>query len=325
MTDRTAQVFEIVRGTTHDGPGMRTTVFLKGCSLNCSWCQNPEGISRKLEISWEAGKCIHCLECIKACKKGALFEETRGIVRDKSKCILCGDCVEACPSHAMEFTARKWTMDSLIKEVLKDYDYYDSFGGGVTVSGGEPLIQNEFIIPFFKKLKEHGVHTALDTCGLVPKEILIKALKYTDLVLFDLKFIDETLHKKYTDHSNKLILKNLIAVTEEIRKLRNKKTQSGKELKLWIRTPLIPGATATPENLTAIASFIQENISDIVERWELCTFNRACISKYDKLDLKWEFENTPTMKQKDVDSLKKSALSAGFDKEKLIVTGLTKK
>ena len=326
MSDRTAQVFEIVRGTTHDGPGMRTTVFLKGCSLHCSWCQNPEGISTKPEISWEAVKCIHCLECINTCKKGALSEKPGGIVRDRSKCKLCGDCVEACPSHAMEFTSKEWTMDSLIKEVLKDYDYYCSFGGGVTVSGGEPLIQNEFIIPFFQKLKEHGAHTALDTCGLIPKEVLMNVLKYTDLVLFDLKFIDEALHKQYTGSSNKLILENLIAVAEEIRRSGSgKKPYSGKGTKLWIRTPLIPGATATSENLTAIASFIQENIADIVERWELCTFNRACISKYNKLDLKWEFEDIPTMRQKDIDGLEKSALSAGFDIEKLVVSGLTKK
>ena len=141
-----------------------------------------------------------------------------------------------------------------------------------------------------------------------------------------MKFIDEALHKQYTGSSNKLILENLIAVAEEIRRSGSgKKPYSGKGTKLWIRTPLIPGATATSENLTAIASFIQENIADIVERWELCTFNRACISKYNKLDLKWEFEDIPTMRQKDIDGLEKSALSAGFDIEKLVVSGLTKK
>ncbi len=324
MTDKTCDVFEIVRGTTHDGPGIRTTVFLKGCPLNCSWCQNPEGISVNPEISWEAVKCIRCLDCIAACKTGAISEKDVRLVRDRTACTLCGACVEACPSHAMEFTSRKWTLGSLVKEVLKDYDYYIAFGGGVTASGGEPLCQHEFVSTFFKQLRIRNVHTALDTCGLAPKEAFDAVLPYTNHVLFDLKLMDDSMHIKYTGKSNKLILKNLIVVAETIRKSRHiKNSQSNQTIKLWIRTPLIPGATATPGNLKMISSFICEHLADVIERWELCTFNKICVNKYKKLDLEWTFEDVLLMNQKTVEELKKSVLSTGFDREKLVVSGLT--
>jgi pyruvate formate lyase activating enzyme len=323
MTDKTCQVFEIVRGTTHDGPGIRTTVFLKGCPLNCSWCQNPEGISVKPEIGWEAVKCIHCLDCVAACKTGALSDKDVRLVRDRTACTLCGACVEACPSHAMEFTSREWTLDSLVKEVLKDYDYYSAFGGGVTVSGGEPLCHYEFVSTFFKKLRTYNVHTALDTSGFAPKEAFDAVLPYTNQVLFDIKMIDDPMHIKYTGKSNKLILQNLIVIAERIRKSRNKNNpQSNQVIKLWIRTPLIPGVTATPENLRMISTFINEHLADVVERWELCTFNKICVNKYKKLNLKWVFEDVLLINQKTVEDLKKSVLSTGFDMEKLAISGL---
>ena len=326
MSAQTCHVFEIIRGTTHDGPGIRTTVFLKGCPLRCLWCHNPEGISREREIGWDASKCIRCLDCIAACPAGALSENEQGLIRDRDVCTLCGRCVEACPSHAMEFTAREWDMDSLVGEALKDRDYYSAFGGGVTVSGGEPLCQSEFVSAFFQRLRTCGVSTALDTCGMAPKEALDAVLKHTDYVLFDIKLMDAALHKRYTGQSNNLVLQNLISVGEAIRKSNSeKKSPSAQKITLRIRTPLIPGATATAENLCAIGAFIREHLADVTERWELCAFNNSCLSKYQKLGLKWAFENTPLMSQKDVDKLKKSALSTGFTREKLVVSGLIAK
>lgn len=318
MTVRTCSVFEIVRGTTHDGPGMRTTVFLKGCPLICSWCQNPEGISTKPEIGWEEKKCIRCLECIKTCKPKAISEKDTGLKIDRATCTLCGDCVDVCPSGAMEFTAREWTGDALIKEVLKDKEYYKSFGGGVTLSGGEPLLQHEFVQAFLTELRQQNIHTALDTCGLVPNGIIESVMNLTDLLLFDLKFIDPELHKKYTGSQNGLILENLALIAGEIRK-------SGSGSRLWIRTPLIPEATASAENLAEIGSYIEKNLADVTDRWELCTFNRACEGKYKKLGRQWAFENIPTMNQETVDKLTQAALSTGFDREKLVVSGLTRK
>ncbi len=183
-------VIEINRGTTHDGPGMRTTVFFKGCPLHCAWCQNPEGIDHAQGKWWDERKCIGCLSCLEACPNDAISSLETGIRTDRAKCQVCGACVEACPSGAMAFTGREWTLSGLVREVLKDRDYHEAFGGGVTVSGGEPLGQYPFVREFLKALKAEGVHTALDTCGYAPVEAFDAVLPYSDHVLFDLKLLD---------------------------------------------------------------------------------------------------------------------------------------
>jgi pyruvate formate lyase activating enzyme len=326
VSDLKCQVIEITRGTTHDGPGMRTTVFLKGCPLNCVWCQNPEGIKPGQNIWWEERKCIRCLSCMEACPNSALIEDAQGIHLDRSKCTGCGDCVEACPAQAMTATSQEWTIDPLVGEVLKDKEYYRAFGGGVTVSGGEPLAQYKFVAEFFKRLREQGVHTALDTCGMASLEALRSVLPYTDAVLFDIKLIDPGLHKRYTGQTNQTILENLLVISETIRQVnREKSPDEAHRMKLWIRTPLIPDTTATEENISSIGAFIHDNLQDVVERWELCAFNNACRSKYQKLDLTWEYADVPLMRQNEIDRLKAAALSAGIPGGKLVVSGLVAK
>jgi pyruvate formate lyase activating enzyme len=324
MTDAlTCQVIEISRGTTHDGPGLRTTVFLKGCPLRCLWCQNPEGMPVMQEVWWEARKCIRCLACLEVCPSGALQDGQDGLHRDREKCTACGACVEACPSQATTFTSQEWSLDALLKEVLKDKDYYQVFGGGVTVSGGEPLSQYKFVTAFFRRLHDVGVHTALDTCGLAPAAALASVLPYTDHVLFDIKILDPVLHKKVTGSSNEIILQNLTAITEFIRQANREQTPGENHtMKLWIRTPLIPDATATSDNIAAISRFISENLADVTERWELCAFNSMCKQKYDKLDLTWTYADYPLMEQAVIDTLQEVALSAGIPREKLVVSGL---
>jgi pyruvate formate lyase activating enzyme len=320
----TCLVIEIGRGTTHDGPGLRTTVFLKGCPLRCLWCQNPEGMPAAQGVWWEARKCIRCLACVAACPSGALQETPEGLVRDRETCAVCGACVEACPSQAMAFTGQAWSLDALVKEVLKDKDYYQAFGGGVTVSGGEPLSQYKFVTRFFRRLHEEDVHTALDTCGLAPAAALAAVLPYTDHVLFDIKLLDSGLHKQYTGQSNEMILWNLATIADTIRN-RERAPGGNRAMKLWIRTPLIPDATATPDNIIAISRFIRENLADVVERWELCAFNSACQQKYDKLGLTWTYADAPLMDQGVINTLQEVALATGTPREKLVVSGLIAK
>lgn len=317
------KVIEITRGTTHDGPGMRTTVFLKGCPLNCLWCQNPEGIPSAQSVWWEERKCIRCLECIQICPAGAVVEGEQGLQRDREKCLVCGKCIENCPAQAMTFTGQELELEVLLKEVLKDRDYYTAFGGGVTVSGGEPLVQYRFVAEFFKRLQSAGVHTALDTCGLASREAFHAVLPYTDAVLFDIKLLDSDLHEQYTGQPNDVILQNVLLVADHIRAANPARKAAGKaEMKLWIRTPLIPDATATQANITAISAFINAKLADVVERWDLCAFNPTCNSKYEKLDLVWAYKDTPLMRQSDIDQLSAAALITGLSHAKLVVSGL---
>ncbi len=178
------------------------------------------------------------------------------------------------------------------------------------------LAQYPFVAEFFRLLKAEGIHTALDTCGYVPFEAYEAVLPYTDHVLFDLKILDPEQHRLHTGKSNRVILENLLALAD-----RYLRPSQGK-MKLWIRTPLIPETTATEENLAAIGRFIQENLADVVERWELCTFNSACVAKYDKMDLSWEYAQAGLLSQSLVDRLQGAALSTDFPSEKLVVSGL---
>jgi pyruvate formate lyase activating enzyme len=316
MVELTCRVIEINRGTTHDGPGMRTTVFFKGCPLHCAWCQNPEGIDFGQDVWWEARKCIHCLSCVEACPNAAILDQPDRLIIEREKCDVCGSCVEACPSQAMTFTGKEWTLSQLVRRVAKDKDFYAAFGGGVTASGGEPLGQYPFVAEFFRALKAEGIHTALDTCGYVPFEAYEAVLPFTDHVLFDLKILDPEQHRLYTGKSNQVILENLLAIADQ-----SLRPSQGK-MKLWIRTPLIPETTATAENLTAIGRFIQEHLADVVERWELCTFNSACVAKYHKLDLIWEYEQANLLSQNQVDTLQTAVIASEFPQEKLVVSGL---
>ena len=280
----TATVLEIQRMSTEDGPGIRTTVFFKGCSLGCTWCHNPESISARPQLHWLETRCIGCRSCLTVCPEKALFAGSDKIIIDRSRCNGCGVCAEECPSTALEIMGKPWTVDDLVYEVLKDRVYFETSGGGITASGGEAALQAGFVAEFFKRCRAQGVHTALDSCGQVARGAYEKILPHTDLLLFDMKLIDAGEHRRYTGQGNGKILENLLFV-------RDFRKAHGSPGKLWIRTPVIPGATDSEANISGIGEFIRNHLAADLDRWELCAFNNLCRDKYTRLDLKWAFRD----------------------------------
>ncbi|MFX1325760.1 MAG: glycyl-radical enzyme activating protein [Promethearchaeota archaeon] len=274
-TSDQALIFQIQRMSTEDGPGIRTTVFFKQCPLKCVWCHNPESILKKKQLEWLEHKCIGCRSCIKVCPNAALALDENGMHINRDKCESCGTCVEECPSTALHMWGEIWSLDDLYYEVQKDRVYYTESKGGITVSGGEPTLQAEFICEFLRKCKENNISTALDTCGISNWTIYKKILPYTDLILLDIKEMDDIKHKQFTGVPNEIILSNAIKIADYV----------AKEKKLlWIRTPLIPSYTATEENIKSIGQFITIELKNIPERWDLLSFNNLCTSKYERLD-----------------------------------------
>lgn len=305
-TAETARIFELQRMSTEDGPGIRTTVFFKGCGLKCDWCHNPESIAPQPQVQWIGSRCIACRTCLGACPEKALTLTPEGMRIDRVLCRNCGACAGACPSTAMEVIGKEWRLEELLKEVLKDRAYFDQSGGGVTVSGGEPGLQANFVAAFLKRLREHGVHTALDTCGLLSREALELLLPYTVLVLYDIKQIDPDKHRAHTGHSNEVILRNLIHTAEFIRTHLYPR-------ELWIRTPIIPDATAAKDNINSIGRFISEHLGNLVRRWDLCAFNNLCKDKYTRLDRKWPYADHPLLETEVMSRLWETARSSGVD------------
>ncbi len=308
-----ALILHTQRLSTEDGPGIRTTVFFKGCPLSCSWCHNPESISARPQLHWMEVRCIGCGICIKACPHGYLVKKPEGITRNRPACLACGKCAEECPAGAQEVLGKDTGLEELLLELLKDRVYYEKSGGGVTLSGGEPLMQPEFTLNLLRRLKESGVSTALDTCGLCSKSALERALPYTDLVLFDLKETDAEKHRQWTGQDNRRILENLLHVRDFMA------ANPGKSL--WIRTPLIPGATANRDTIERIGHFIRDNLSSHVQRWELCAFNNLCRDKYRRLDMDWEYSSTPLMSKQEMSDCQRIARDCGPDPDKTFVTG----
>ena len=299
-------ILRIQRMSTEDGPGIRSTVFFKGCPLACIWCHNPESISPRVQIHWEKTRCIGCRSCIDACIKGAVAATETGMAIDRSACDSCDACVQACPSTAMEIYGEACGPNDLVREVLKDEAYFQKSGGGVTLSGGEPTMQPFFAKELLSAFKRGGIHTALDTCGQCSWETLDALLPHTDLVLYDLKEINADKHKEFTGVSNARILENLVL----LRRFMKEHSLPGE---LWIRTPLIPGCTATPENLQGIGIFIKEHLGPSVSRWELCTFNNLCIHKYEGLGIRWDFRKAALLSRDEAERFASLARESGVD------------
>jgi len=212
--------------------------------------------------------------------------------------------VAACPANALELLGMSVTVEHLMSEVLKDRTFYETSGGGVTVSGGEPVRQSGFLEAFLQQLKAEGVQTALDTCGFVRWTALQPLLPHLDLILFDLKVVSGDLHRKFTGQENALILENLLRVCAA-------KRSGFPSLQIWIRTPLIPGATADEDVVRGIATFLADNVPQGLERWELCSFNNLCQAQYDRLGMQWQFRNVPLMSVDEISRLERIARRYG--------------
>lgn len=314
---KTALVLEIQRMSTEDGPGLRTTVFFKGCSLKCAWCHNPESISMLPQIHWIGSRCIGCRTCLETCPHNALSLTLDGIIINRKMCDGCGLCVEECPSTALELLGDTWQLAELVKEVLKDRVYFEKSDGGITVSGGEPTMQADFASTFLQQVRAQGVKTALDTCGLCKSRALDKLLPHVNLVLFDLKEIDPLKHLDFAGSDNHLILENLMHVADYI------DTHLYPE-GLWIRTPLIPGATDTDKNINGIGAWIKTHLDHKVKRWELCAFNNLCRDKYARLGLAWRFEDAELLEENHIQHLVSVARNSGVDPDIVHWSGTTR-
>jgi len=279
-------IFDIQRFAIYDGPGIRTLVFLKGCPLRCWWCQNPEGLSRKPQLAYYEQLCQHCHLCAEICPTGAIKITTEDIhIIDRRKCNLCGKCYSVCPTGALKLIGREITVDELIKEIKRDAMFYDSSGGGVTFSGGEPLYQPDFLLQCLKECQEYGIHTALETSGYADKTTFRKISNFVDLFLFDIKIINEEKHKYYTGVSNKPILENLKFLVK-----------SGRGEDVIIRFPIIPTITDTEENLRDIISLLSS--LKTLERVHLLPFHDVS-EKYRYLDLPYRMpvRKAPTIER----------------------------
>lgn len=268
---RSARISDIKRFAVHDGDGIRTTVFLKGCSLKCVWCHNPEGISFKPQLAYYEKKCIGCGACVGICPAGAHTITENGHVFHREKCIGCGKCEEGCLGEALKFYGREMTVDELLPLLIEDRDFYDTSGGGVTLSGGECLCQADFCRELLQALKAEGINTAVDTCGFVPKEALDKVIPFTDMFLYDIKAIDENVHAKCTGQRNSVILENL-------------RYLDGLGKKIEIRIPYVP--EYNDGEVEKIRAFL-DGLKNITKVRVLAYHNYAG-SKYESLSM----ENT---------------------------------
>lgn len=264
-------IFDIRRYSINDGPGIRITIFMKGCPLRCAWCHNPESQSPKVQKLYTASKCIGAQDCIEVCPENALTLTPGGIVTDGEKCTLCGLCADACPSKAIEMSGKSYSAEELLKIIERERIHIDQSGGGVTFSGGEPLMFPDFLIKILDACGEKGFHRAVDTCGFVPTKTLLEVAKRTDLFLFDLKLIDPVQHKRWTGVDNRLILKNL-------------KLLAKNGANINIRIPFIKNINTNENEVRKMAEFVSAlpGKKPVVN---LLPYHNIAAGKYKKLEM----------------------------------------
>jgi len=291
-------IFDIKRYAIHDGPGIRTTIFLKGCSLRCQWCQNPEGQETNPEIILRSSRCAtECNECVFVCPQDAISKDGNSIEIDKAKCDLCAKCEEVCAYEALEVVGREVTVQEALDEIEKDKIFFDESGGGITFSGGEPLVHVDFLEALLKRTKKKNIHVTLDTSGYVSFEDLDRVSDKVDLFLYDLKIMDDEKHEKYTGVSNKVILENLRKLAEQ-----------GKSIA--VRIPLISGINDDNQNIHMFVDFLQslKNINQI----NLLSYHRGGSKKYERLRKEKLPKTFHSPSDERIEEIKKILTDSGF-------------
>ena len=272
-------VFDIKRYSIHDGPGIRTTIFFKGCPLRCWWCHNPEGQVRNTELLIREMRCIQCEVCLEACEHGAISWSNTGPITDRELCTQCGACTQVCYAEARELVGKDMTVEQVMAEIEQDIAFYDESNGGVTLSGGEPLFQPEFALELLQACKTKEIHTTLDTCGLASWDTFNQIRGYVDLFMYDLKLLDDTRHRQFTDVSNAMILKNLISLSQ-------------REHKIRLRVPIIPGGNDDQESLSQLGAFAA-SLPHLLGV-DLLPYHRIGIDKYSRLEKIYLLPDTQT-------------------------------
>ena len=292
-------IFDIKRYSIHDGPGIRTTVFLKGCALRCQWCHNPESIDPGPELMHWPARCSRCYACVKACPPAALSKDALGaVVVDRTRCDLCGKCAEACLYDAMQIVGSEMSVEEVLAEVEKDRVFYEQSGGGVTLSGGDPFVQSDFAAALVDACRSRGLRTAIDTAGLSSNGVLDRLAQRTDLVLYDLKVMDDARHREFTGASNAPILENL-----------KRLAASGTEI--WVRIPLVAGVNDDDGNIRRTIVFLLS--LKTIRRVGLLPYHSGGLDKARRIGKASQFRRFESPSEERIAAIEAAFREAGFD------------
>jgi pyruvate formate lyase activating enzyme len=290
-------IFDIRRYAIHDGPGIRTTVFFKGCPMRCWWCHNPEGQDSEPELVFRKSRCVGCGICAEKCQRKAILPAVQSVSIDRRNCVLCEMCSCACPSDALSIAGRHMKVEEVLEEIERDESFYEESGGGVTFSGGEPLMQPKFLESLLTECKRRDIHTTLDTCGFADPRIIDRIRDKVDLFLYDIKIMNDGKHRKYTSVSNQQILRNL-------------KTLAENGSRIVISFPIVPGINDDDKNVDETAKFISSLPS--IQQVNLLLYHRAGIEKYKSLGKHYKLNRIQPPSDRKIRSVKNRIEALGI-------------